>query len=284
MKAGSMALIFFRCTFVLFSILLPTACQVGTPPYQTGAGLISPPLPGYALIWHEEFNGTKLDPSKWTAYSGPRRGARNTPDAVAVANGVLTITTFSEDSLHYTGFVDTAEKFLTSFGWFEARIRFESSPGEWGAFWIQTPTMGNPVDNVSVAGAEIDVVEHRATDSAGVDISNSYAINLHWNGYGAFHRHEGGLGSPPTSTSPLQGGWHTYAVLWTAEGYTFFLDGTRQWATQSGASHRPEFIKLTCEVQNASWAGSIPAGGYRPLGKSATRMQVDWVRVWQPAR
>lgn len=241
-----------------------------------------PPRPGYRLVWHDEFDGMALDASKWTAYAGARRAAQNAVDAVAVADGVLTITTYTEDGVHFTGFLDTAGKFLSAYGWFEARIRFDSSPGEWGAFWLQSPTMGNPVGDVGTAGAEIDVVEHRFSDTAGADISNSYGINLHWDGYGTSHRHAGGRGVPVAGADSLQGGWHTYAVLWTPERYTFFLNGVAQWATQTGVSRRSEFIKLTCEVQDASWAGHIPAGGYGPRGRSTTRMQVDWVRVWQP--
>jgi beta-glucanase (GH16 family) len=254
-----------------------------TPLAAHGAAAPAAPLPGYRLAWHDEFDGTTLDTAKWTAYAGARRGALNAPDAVAVAGGVLTLAAYTEGGVHSVGFIDTARKFLATYGWLEARIRFVSAPGEWGAFWLQSPTMGNPVGDVGAAGAEIDVAEHRATDTAGVDISNSYGINLHWDGYGASHRHAGGVGAPPPGTPPLQGSWHTYAVHWTADGYIFYLDGVRQWATAEGLSRRPQFIKLTCEVQDGGWAGHIPPVGYGPRGRSTTGMQVDWVRVWVPA-
>ena len=189
----------------------------------------------------------------------------------------------TEDGVHHTGFLDTAGKFLAAFGWFEARIRFHSSPGEWGAFWLQSPTMGDRVGDVRAAGAEIDVVEHRFTDTADVDISNTFGINVHWDGYGADHKHAGGRGAMAAGAAPLQGDWHTYAVRWTPDRYTFFLDGVEQWSTRAGVSRRPEYIRLTCEVQDASWAGHVPAGGYRRREESRTRMHVDWVRVWQSA-
>jgi len=263
------------------ALLCATGCAPGTArvaPERSG-----PPRPGYRLVWHDEFDGTALDTAKWTAYGGERRDARNTPAAVSVAGGLLTITTYTENGAHFTGFIDTAKRFLTTYGWFEARIRFESSPGEWGALWLQSPTMGNPLGDPGAAGAEIDVAEHRATDADGADISNTYGINLHWDGYGAEHKHAGGTGAPPAGAAPLQGGWHTYAFLWTPERYAFFLDGAEQWSTDQGLSRRPEFIKVTCEVQDGSWAGHVPAGGYGPRERSATRMQVDWVRVWKPA-
>ena len=257
---------------------LRTASGPAAPPEAAPA----PPLPGYRMVWHDEFDGAALDTARWTAYAGPRRDARNSVDAVTVANGLLTITTYTEAGVHRTGFIDTARRFLATFGWFEARMRFESAPGEWGAFWLQSPTMGNPVGDVATAGTEIDVVEHRAVDTDGRDIANTYAINLHWDGYGAAHQHAGGTGAPEPGAAPLQGGWHTYAIHWTDQGYAFYLDGVRQWSSALGVSRRPEFIKVTCEVQHGSWAGAIPVRGYGTREGSSTRMQLDWVRVWQP--
>lgn len=250
-------------------------------PVATGPASVPAPRPGYRLAWHDEFDGSSLDTAIWTAYAGPRRTAQNTPDAITVAGGMLTVTTYSDGGTHFTGFLDTAGKLLWTYGWFEARVRFESSPGEWGAFWVSSPALGSLVGDPGTAGAEVDIVEHRSRDSAGADISNSYVANVHWDGYGADHRHDGGGGAPPAGAVPLQGGWHSYALLWTPSRYEFFLDGVRQWATASGLSHRPEFIKLSCEVQNGSWVGAIPAAGYGSRLQSATRMQVDWVRVWQ---
>ena len=265
----------------LFALMC--ACSAGAGPGATTPSPLPPPATGYRLLWHDEFDGAALDTSRWAVYVGPRRDARNAAEAVSVADGVLTITTYTDSGTHFTGFLDTAGKFLTTYGWFEARMRFESSPGEWGAFWLNSPGMGRPVGDPSAAGAEIDVVEHRARDSAGADISNRYVINVHWDGYGADHKHAGGGGAPATGAAPLQGAWHVYALRWTADGYAFYLDGVEQWATRSGVSRRPEFIKLSCEVQDRSWAGSVPPGGYGSRERSATRMQVDWVRVWQEA-
>ena len=70
---------------------------------------------------------------------------------------------------------------------------------------------------------------------------------------------------------------------WTEQGYVFYLDGVRQCASAQGVSRRPEFIKVTCEVQNEGWAGAFLAGGYGTCEASTTRMQLDWVRVWMPA-
>ncbi len=79
----------------------------------------------------------------------------------------MSITTYTEGGKHHTGFITTKGKHEPTFGYFEARIRFRSTPGEWGAFWMQTPTMGKPLGDVAKAGTEIDIVEHRAARHKG---------------------------------------------------------------------------------------------------------------------
>ena len=72
-----------------------------------------------------------------------------------------------------------------------------------------------------------------------------------------------------------------YALLWTPDEYVFYLDGVEQWRSTSAVSRRGEYLRLTCEVLDRGWAGTIPNGGYGAAASSATKMQVDWVRVWQ---
>jgi beta-glucanase (GH16 family) len=236
----------------------------------------SPPGSGWQLLWADEFNGTSLDTSKWAVASGTRRNAVNTPNAVSEGGGYLTITTYTSGGTNYTGFLGTYNSFDATYGYREASIDFQGSPGMWSAFWEQSPTIGNPLGNPAAAGAEVDNVEHRATDGTN-DLSNKAESNVHWDGYGANEKSAGsGLENNPTGT-PLEGHFHLYAVQWSPTGYQFYIDGVQVWSTTQGVSKRSEFIYLTSEVQNNSWAGSIPAGGYGDLSTSQTKM----VRVGQ---
>jgi beta-glucanase (GH16 family) len=240
------------------------------------------PPKGYRLVWEDNFDGNRLDETKWTPEKYLRRGHPLTADAISVQGGILTITTYTEDGKHYTGFLTTKGKFETTYGYFEARIRFNSSPGQWEAFWLHTPTIGQPLGDPGKAGTEIDIVEHRARDNKGKDVSNLLSMNLHWDGYKPkVHQTVGHTTTGPEGAASLQGHWHTYALLWTAEGYTFYLDGREQWKTDKAVSRRSEYLLLTCEIEDRSWAGAIPGGGYGPRGESKTTMEVDWVRVWQ---
>lgn len=255
----------------------------GVPiPAQTGNG--SPPFPGYLLAWSDEFDGAAVDPARWLVEEGPRRDAVKAADSVDVVDGVLRLTTFTDSAgVHHTGFLSTTDRYEAAYGYFEARIRFRDAPGEWCAFWLYTPTVGQLIGDPGTAGVEVDIVEHLAADRQDVDLTKVINIALHWDGYGSDAKQEHQFLALPGG-APVQGEWHRYAVLWTDAGYTFYVDEVPVWAADSAVSHRSENILLTCEVQDADWAGHIPAGGYGPRDASAARAEIDWVRVWQQAQ
>jgi len=240
----------------------------------TACGAAEAPPVGYQLVWSDEFDGTALDMSKWSHRGlGPRRDALNVADAVSVGGGQLTITTYTSGGNHCTGMIGTEGKFERRFGYWEARIRFDGAPGMWSAFWIQTPTFGQPPNDPATAGTEIDVIEHRVSDQSGKDISGL-----------AHHAvHIGGAKSQSHVTEDLKlgAGFHTFGVQWTETQYRFFVDGKMTW-TATPVSKRPQYIILSSEVQDKSWAGAIPADGFGPLESSKTRMIVDYVRFYEP--
>ena len=166
-------------------------------------------------------------------------------------------------------------------GYFEARIKFQDAPGEWCAFWLNSPTNGNPLGDPATAGVEIDVVEHRVTDQGNwTALRDMVAMNLNWDGYGSHMQNRQKVAGLPDGAA-LQGEWHTYGVLWSTTGYTFYVDKVPLWSISEAISRRPESIQLTCEVDDHTWAGNIPAGGFGSRATSTTGMDVDYVRVWQ---
>ncbi|MGH7939823.1 MAG: glycoside hydrolase family 16 protein [Limisphaerales bacterium] len=247
------------------------------------------PPPGYALAWSDEFNGNHLDKTKWEyARNGWRNSAYDTSAAVSVTNGCLLITTYTGGGTNFTGFIDTNRRRKFRYGYYESSIEFSNAPGQWSAFWIQSPWMinvqrngklGNINDNPT-NGVEIDVFEHRCVDHNGRDWTGGGDHALHWNGYGRGERNAAwssrrlGVGS----------GFHTYGFLWTTNCYRFYVDGRVTWTTKSYMiSAAPEFMRLTSEVQSGSWAGTVPPGGYPRRDQSQIKMRVDYVRYYAPA-
>jgi beta-glucanase (GH16 family) len=232
------------------------------------------------MLWSDEFNGASIDPSNWLIKSGTNRDAVNTPSAISLTSGNLVITTYTESGTHYTGFVSSADLFEYDYGYYEAYISFSDSAGEWSAFWLMTPsvTAGRNPPDPAVGGVEMDIVEHRRTQQNGADIQNQINSALHWNGYQAAALKVSNLSTQATLSN---GGFHKYGMLWEPSGCTFYYDDVEIWTTSAAVSHHPENIILSSEVENASWAGSIPAGGYGTLATSTTKMTVDYVRVYK---
>ena len=244
------------------------------------------PTNGWTLVWHDEFDGTALDTTKWGYWlTGVRRDATNTPSAVAVGGGNLTISTYTSGGTHYTGMVSTSATYLPAYGYMEARIDYNGSPGMWSAFWLQSPTMGATIGDPWGSGTEMDVCEHRKVDSASADISNKIVGNIHWDGYGASHKSTG----YDSGSLGLASGFHLYGMEWTPTTQRFYIDGVLKWtvnnATASPVSERSQFLIFSSEVDDTSttWAGPIPAAGYGTLATTTTNITVDYVRVYQRA-
>lgn len=246
------------------------------------------PPSGYVLDWSDEFDGTSLDTNKWNHRSpGPRDDAINTENAISVTNGVLTITTYTEDGTNFTGMIGTENLYMPLYGYLEARINFNDSPGEWSAFWMTSPTLGM-LGDPHVYGTEMDIVEHRAVNKNNVPNSNRAVVNIHWDGYGAEHKTVGS----GTVGSGLSTGWHLFAVEWTTNVQNYYFDGVLVWGVtnspaqdpippEAPVSQRSEYLILSSEVRDNGWAGNIPAGGYEDRVQSVTKMNVDYVRSYR---
>lgn len=233
--------------------------------------------PGYELVFRDEFNGGRLDTVTWGFHNpGKRRSAVNVREACLLnGNGELEIRNWTEtrgnDTTHYAGMIETKENF--TFGYYEARIKFDIETGSWGAFWIMYNASKIPheADNPKEGGVEIDIIEF-------VPKNSRYGChNLHWNGYGEYHKSEG---SGELMNGRLEG-YHTYGLLWTPDEYVFYIDGEKSWSSSGAVSHTPEYVILSTEIQDLGWAGDIPAGGYGTFDETENIMYVDYIRIFQ---
>ncbi len=242
----------------------------------------------FRLTFQDEFNGSTLDTTRWThTFTGKRWDATLVPEAVTVGGGNLAIKTWSEPSgsqfRNYTGAVSTYHKFSQAYGFYEARIDFDSSPGMWSAFWVHSWNMtGNLppelLNRPDLIGAEIDVVEHRRIDQNNADLSAAGAQAVHWNGYGTNQAAQSNV----NWTHNLASGFHTFGLLWARDRYEFYYDGEKVWTftNANGISSIEQFMILSTEVQGGNWAGALPTGGYGTLATTSTMFKVDYVRAF----
>jgi beta-glucanase (GH16 family) len=224
-----------------------------------------PPAPAnkaWKLIWHDEFNGTVLDAKKWDVPECPRRDGYWSRKAIALdGKGHLVMSTLKDGDKFLDGCVRTLGKFEHSFGYYVARIRLQSQPGHWPAFWIMGPGVVK-VGNEGRDGTEIDIMEKPWLDGR-----INYA--LHWDGYGKDHKSAGTVVKVPD----VMQGWHTFGLWWTPNEYVFYVDSREMWRTSAGGVCQvPEYIKLSDEI--GAWAGDIKQA------KLPDAFLVDYVRVF----
>ena len=225
---------------------------------------LPPPPNGKAwkLVWHDEFDGTKLDESKWDVRDNKRRDGWWSPKAVSVdGKGHLAISTFKEGDRYLDACVRTRGKFEHAHGYYVARIRLQDQPGHWSAFWLYNSSVGK-VGNDGRDGTEIDIMEKPWLD-------DRVQHALHWDGYGKEHRTAGKVATVPG----VMKGWHTFALWWKVDEYVFFVDGKETWRTNAGGVCQvPLYIKLSDEI--GKWGGDI-SKAILP-----DQFTVDYVRVY----
>jgi len=229
---------------------------------------LPPPPDGkqWKLAWHDEFDGDKIDESKWNRLGDSKRraGFWVKDDAYLSGKGTLLLRTKKDGDRYTCGAVNTRGKFEHAFGYYVARCQMPKEPGHWSAFWLMCDGV-NKIGNDGRDGTEIDVMEMPWRDG-------QLTVNLHWDGYGKDHKSAG----TKFKREGVTEGWHTFGLRWLPEEYTFYVDGQEVWRSKAGGvSQVPEFLKLTLEI--GDWAGDIKQA------KLPDHFEVDYVRVYDAA-
>ena len=218
----------------------------------------------WKLAWSDEFNGTKIDRSKWEILGDwKRRDAYWVKkDSYVDGKGNLIIRIKKDGDRYTSGAMRTRNRFEHKFGYWVCRCKFPEQVGHWPAFWLHTGSVGK-VGNQGRDGTEIDIMEKPW-------LEDKITQNLHWDGYGAAHKNAGGK----SSTIPgISEGFHTFGLHWKSDEYVFYVDGKETWRTNAGGvSQVPQYMKLTEEI--GKWGGDIKKA------KLPDYFVVDYVRVY----
>ncbi len=220
----------------------------------------------WKLIWSDEFDGPKIDESKWEIMGDwKRRGAYwFKEDSYLDGKGNLLLRTKKDGDRYTSGAVRSQGKFEHTFGYWVCRCKFPTQEGHWPAFWLFARPGVGKVGNEGRDGTEIDIMEKPWRE-------DRITQNLHWDGYGAAHKDAGGK---ITQVPGVSKGFHTFALHWTPEEYVFYVDGNETWRTRAGGvSQVGEFIKLAEEI--GDWGGDITKA------KLPDYFTVDYVRVYE---
>ncbi|MCW3843025.1 glycoside hydrolase family 16 protein [Micromonospora yasonensis] len=236
-------------------------------------------VPGWRLVWSDEFDGTAVDRSKWNVRDGEPRDVDlgcnvDDPANVLVGGGVLTLraqrrsTVCAGQPRQYTeGYLDTIGKASFRYGRFEIRAESPNGPtdsqGLWPAFWLRPDDGGK---------GEIDVVElpggtahHRAATQAVFYDYRPVKQDQRW---------EFPSGYPAD-------GFHTYTTEWEPGVLRWYVDGRLVWQRDrrttpwfDEAFDKPFNLRLNFQV--GGWLGAPDAATAFPAD-----FRVDHVRVWQ---
>ena len=235
---------------------------------------VLPVLPR-TLVWGDEFNGPVIDSSKWARQGDYTRqqGYWIQGDAYLNGQGQLVLRVMQDPVTGHYGSGAVFGKYLRTFGYLEAKVKFPIQQVHWCAFWFYSDSEGNTNVIGGADGAEIDIMEKAW-------LTDHIQDALHWDGYSPSPL-AGSAGLQVLNMGMNDGGWHIFAMDWTPTNYTFYVDGTQTWSTNAGGvSQVPSYVILSEEVGNF---GTGPdAWGTGPISNAVLPdyYLVDYVRVY----
>lgn len=257
----------------------------GTPTGNTTAPIDIPE--GWQLVWHDEFDGTAIDTSKWQHEVNARGGGNNELQYYTdraknsyVKDGVLIIQALKE---HYAGPEGTREytsaRLRTKnrgdwkYGLFIVRAKLPSGKGLWPAIWMM------PTDNVYggwAASGEIDIMEMLGHEP------NKVYGTLHYGAEWPNNVHSGDSFTLPSGSFDQD--FHVFSLQWDTTKISWYVDGQlyqtqTKWYTKAAPYPAPfdqRFYLILNVAVGGNWPGNPDSTTVFPQ-----QMLVDYVRVLQ---
>lgn len=241
----------------------------------------------WTLIWADEFtqaNGTLPDSTKWAYDIGTGRGGWGNNERqyytartnnVRIENNQLVIEAKPESYMgsgYTSARLKTQGKASWTYGRMEARMKLPRGQGIWPAFWM----LGT--NNTSVhwpTCGEIDILENIGREPT---IIHGTVHGPGYSGGGGIGRGYSLPGNPVFADD-----FHVYAIEWTPNQITWFVDGTHYFTVTPaslppGANwvfNQPQFLILNLAV-GGNWPGYPDGTTIFPQ-----QLTVDYVRVYE---
>lgn len=242
-------------------------------------------LPGYQLVWSDEFSSNGLpDSTKWSydvaapgwvnneaqAYTNKRQ------ENARVENGKLIIEARLDNfqnNPYSSARIVTKFRGDWTYGRFEVRAKLPYGKGTWPAIWM-LPTVWNLGNGGWPDNGEIDIMEHVGYDQ-GVIHGSTHSNMYVWT-----------KGTQKTATIKIPDcstAFHTYAMEWDKDSIKMFVDNSLYFTTVNegkGWQYWP-FFKNFHLILNLAIGGSW--GGAQGIDNSIfpQRMEVEYVRVYK---
>lgn len=265
-------------------------------------------IPGYRLIWSDEFDAATLDLGKWLIEDNGDGGGNNELqyyDARGVSMGIepttgrkcLILTARKENyrgKSASSGRINTSRSFAFTHGRIDALIRLpQTANGLWPAFWL----LGADFAQVGwPACGEIDILEMGHADGIRNGSQDRYLNGAcHWGhyaggGYPNYARHS----EAPYS---VQDGFHLFTLIWDEQAIKCYLDlnlhpdaepyfamniDDRSNDSAPGNYFHHDFFIIFNLAVGGNFPGIWNIGQVTALNGGEAHMYVDYVRVYQP--
>ena len=248
-----------------FPILATLTVSLTTGGAQTNSPATTP-LPGYTLVWADEFNEGKLDTNQWDYRTDSKHWSTQKAENVSVRDRKIVLAVKKEDSgdKHYTG-AGVISKQAFKYGYYESRFKVPPGAGWHTSFWIQKHD-GTGGTGPSISAQELDVCENDSVNPT------NYGVNVHkWNPLPHISQ-----GHKAVKTSDLSADFHTFGCEFTPEQVKYYFEGKLvQMVAVTNFAHSDQHIWLTTI---ASHLGKTKAVDETKLPAAA---EYDYVRFYR---
>lgn len=256
---------------------------------------------GYTLAWDDEFNGTELDPNKWSFqigtkdpnggpdYWGNQEKEYYTDSNHVVKDGKLVITAKQEskEGMPYTSTrirtkTDAGDTlYAARYGRIEARMKLPTEEGLWPAFWMLPEDTS--VYGPWAASGELDIMEARGrvTDKVGgtIHFGSQWPNNTYY-------------GKEKTFDSSTDiGAYHVYSVEWEPGKITWLVDDVPYFSTGNfwsknsvnaeNYAYGAPFDVPYYLILNLAVGGTFDGAANLGNATFPADMEVDYVRVYK---
>ena len=242
---------------------------------------------GYSLVWHDEFNEGSVPGNDWVLENWPAGYVNNELQTYTskevdgkrtaeLKDGFLYINCFKgSDGKIYSARMNAKPSTGWLYGYFEARINLPKGKGTWPAFWMMPSNVDWNTNPWPYCG-EIDIMEEVGANP------NYVSSSLHT---GIYNHTKGTQKTHEMYCAGAEGEFHIYALEWTADEITTYVDGKVQLKVSKASMGQDHdswpFHYAFYPILNLAWGGDW--GGYKGVDDAAlpVSMIVDYVRIFQ---
>jgi beta-glucanase (GH16 family) len=217
------------------------------------AAFAADPSIGKKLVFSDDFNGDKIDGSKWNVI-----GAPEVFTFVKFGKGsALRIGLKLKDDMIQYNSLASRGKFSQQFGYFEVSMRMNAGDGHAGTFRLVTDDEKTPP---SITTSFHGTGKERVSPWARANLESGSQDYRPDKSVGKF--------------TDLSKKFHTYGILWTEKGFTWYMDGKVIHKLERKDFVRPMSLALVHRIDEEDRPRLV-------LKTLPDDVDIDWVKVWK---